>query len=543
MKKRVKGILLAAVALSVLCSCGGKKDSAVGESESPVKSSVSEKKAETVETVDSVVIYPEGPIWTMNKDGKMEWKKSFRAGKVLKAVKKNGSSVNVKAIRTSDNQEREFFEIVYEGEKCYVQDGIAVFNTVPGAVFAYDSFKVFTYNSADENDIAGVKLQDEVVCAIDKEGSEGDFYLVTFYYNKKYYEKLYIKKEDVNTVYTFIDLISLRKAMAPLEAGVLRETLGKCEGHMENPVDPSRPFKETLINSDKKDAVILLQDNGDGIGSLWKKDKDDNLVWSANIPTGTVLDGASGPKTYTRLNDGEKKEFEFYKVKYKKNESYVMANRVVPYNGREAFILEKAVVFNEANPCEFSKTILEPETIVEIIGKVERDISLDMFKIRYYSRYTVQEGYVLCDSVSSDPDDTKALMLYKKAAGEKDADIKEQLLKSAGKKAVSDYMKKKIAIDLGEDANVADDMSSVDFTDSVEVSKTYTVATDDGSNLNVREFPPDGPVIGQFENGAEVVASRKSNATSTIGGITASWFYVSQDDGLSGWVFGAFLGE
>lgn len=470
MKKLLLCTLMIVSAMTVFVSCGKKKSDAKSAESAPVNPVLKLK------TVDAPVLFPQGGIWKKLTEGenagKMKYCYTVRQGTVLKAVVVDGKPVVEKAIRMSDNQERDFIQIVYEDNIYYVQDVIVAFDAKPGMIRCYNS-TVFTYKSPDDSDISSRKITKSTYCGAFNEFINPEFCLVNYYADKTVIEKVYVKKSDItfseeNIIYDMLsDLIDSTKDE------LLKSTYYKCLNDMENPVEEQRPLKETEVGEQRKGQLLCLQEDKDKSAFICKKiESGENkgaIDFKKYIPTGTVLVEASDkPQKVTRLSGKEKTEVEAFSAKYKSEDCFIYANRVTPYNGHEAFILEDTPVFSAPNPLDYAGRTLKKEAIVQIIGKAERSIQLNFFKIKYFdvNSYTVKEGYVRDFAVSSDSRDTQSLMLVKKARAEKDADIKMQLCNNAKKYAVTDYIKKEIIAITGEpyfdepEANYESDDSS-----------------------------------------------------------------------------------
>ncbi len=78
------------------------------------------------------------------------------------------------------------------------------------------------------------------------------------------------------------------------------------------------------------------------------------------------------------------------------------------------------------------------------------------------------------------------------------------------------------------------------FSDPIE----KYVCTDDGSNLNYRDSPSTGKVLGKFKNGTRLAIFKRTNKKYEIAGISDYWYYGLSDadiERFGGWVFGGFL--
>lgn len=479
-------LLISAAAMTLFVSCGKKKADAKKATEAAVK----ENPVLKLKTVDAPVLYPQGGIWKKLTEGenagKMKYFETVRQGTVLKAVVADGKPVSEKAIRMSDNAERTFIQIVFNEDLYYVQDVVVAFNANPGVVASWGS-TIFTYKSPDESDISSRKITKNAFCGVSKDFSNAGFYLVNYYMDNSVIENVYIKKDDVIVDIENINYILLDGIVASTKDELLKKTYMRCMSDMENPVEKHRPLKESVIGEVKKGQLICLQEDKDKGSFICKKiDSGENkgcIDFKKYVPAGTILTEASDkPQTLKRISGKEKLDVDFYSAKYKTEDCYVYANRVAEYNGHEAFILEDTPVFSEPNPLDYSGKIVKKEAIVQVIGKAERSIELDFFKIKYFdvASYKVREGYVRNYAVSDVSRDTQALMLVKKARAEKDADIKMQLCTNAKKFAVSDYIKKEIIAITGEpyfeepEANYDSSSDNEDFSDYPGVGEGYS---------------------------------------------------------------------
>ncbi len=88
--------------------------------------------------------------------------------------------------------------------------------------------------------------------------------------------------------------------------------------------------------------------------------------------------------------------------------------------------------------------------------------------------------------------------------------------------------------------------TATDTGDWTAVGLFKHVCTDDGSNLNFREKPIDGRILGRFKNGKTLQLSRRTKESYTIDGQSDYWYYACQypdEQETGGWVFGAYLSD
>lgn len=72
------------------------------------------------------------------------------------------------------------------------------------------------------------------------------------------------------------------------------------------------------------------------------------------------------------------------------------------------------------------------------------------------------------------------------------------------------------------------------------------VKTDDGSDLNIREKPVNGKIIGQFSDGEIISVSKRTKEKYTVDNINDYWYYgfcYADIVPWGGWVFGGYLAD
>lgn len=298
-------------------------------------------------------------------------------------------------------------------------------------------------------------------------------------------------------------------------------------------------FLTVAASSFAKTQVYMLRPTG-----YLREDKGRGGVeWAMTIPEGTVLTLESPePVKLTLITQKEKYDnVEFYKVSYEKKSYYVGANEIALDGFGLSVILDNTTLFRNAAVSSFLNAQLEKATLV-VTGLKKEYAGLNFTEIQYWSSNPngggeVRKRYVLTDKVSQNSKDLEAVRIVDTALSIQNADkakertMKLELFKNAKKlntsDSITDYVQATYDKLFGEQ----------------EIEQAYgSIVSDDGSKINVRNSPVDGKVLGQFENGSQVLVSKKSVETSKIDNVTDNWYYVSDEAaGLEGWVFGKFV--
>ena len=74
--------------------------------------------------------------------------------------------------------------------------------------------------------------------------------------------------------------------------------------------------------------------------------------------------------------------------------------------------------------------------------------------------------------------------------------------------------------------------------------KSFSVHTEDGSKVNIRDFPGlGGNVVTQVEPGTALTSVQMTEREQTIDGLTAHWYevYDAETEDYLGWIFGGFI--
>ncbi|MBP5519502.1 MAG: SH3 domain-containing protein [Treponema sp.] len=294
--------------------------------------------------------------------------------------------------------------------------------------------------------------------------------------------------------------------------------------------------------------LIMLRDNG----PLRRANETNGVEWATSVKAGTELDLESTQIFVKDLVTASKtyKDVKFYKVKYNKNTYYVQESDAEPSNS-VSVIQKDALLFSKPTLSSFRNAVLETGTLC-VAQESVAEFNTTFVKIAFYD---TNDGlkrirYVNSENISNSDKDVKAVILLENARANESEDLKKEFLNNASSMKTSPLISEYIRVETAKILKVSS------FSDDSIVSidgYTAHIKTTDGSKVNVRSLPGTaGEVIGKFESAEEptVFVSMKTEDTEEIGGVTASWYYVSQVDtdtlevvneGIEGWVFGAFI--
>jgi hypothetical protein len=158
--------------------------------------------------VPSVVLYDTAAKWAEDENGNMDYRKDSESGEIVQVFMiPDPADANTlipekkEAVRLSDNEKREFYHIMAEGEPFWIQDVFVGVDAVPGIVLQDNAF---LYSKPE---IAAMytdarKLPQYFTLAVHTAESNSDFACISAYvfdFNNPVIDKQFIKREMVTT--------------------------------------------------------------------------------------------------------------------------------------------------------------------------------------------------------------------------------------------------------------------------------------------------------------------------------------------------------
>lgn len=276
--------------------------------------------------------------------------------------------------------------------------------------------------------------------------------------------------------------------------------------------------------------VVMLRDDG----ALRKDNKKGGAEWAMNIAVGTEFEWDGSTVFLTDVNNSNKPNTEFYKVKYQGEEYFVRKTEAIDLDDKRiGVITTTATLFDKARPSSFRNAFLETATFV-VIGQSEAPYGIGFSEVYFWdsSAWTVKKRYVQETKLSYSEANIKAVRFITHALSLKDKEMRKN------------YIEK--ALDVVEDGSIREfiqaEMDKVAGTVEEIGAVNVKIKTGNGDNLNVRADPVDGEVIETVVDGASGYATKKSSIVSKIDGIEENWYYVEfAGDVKAGWLFGGYL--
>jgi len=276
------------------------------------------------------------------------------------------------------------------------------------------------------------------------------------------------------------------------------------------------------------DASFLVIDNDTG-------SQTDTARWilgmslGESVYTGEIRKGTSNGTVYdlieVRRDDGR--------------EGYAFVNQVA-VGGRLAVVIDEngANLYKAPRAVEVSGTVLSRKTIVVYYPETESGgfVEIKGYDIEKQTYVRTTESYIRLTSLSRRDADIQSAILLQTAM---------PLANSGATKVRRDALLESALLDFPGSIFFEEIQALVNpNTASVIQTERYAFnLTVSEYNAEVRDLPDmvTGHVIGSLEQGADVRASERTTAESTIFGETAHWIKITSP--VEGWVFGANLTE
>lgn len=283
-------------------------------------------------------------------------------------------------------------------------------------------------------------------------------------------------------------------------------------------------------------SVIVLKDNA----SIRKENETGGLIYAMEVLPGIKMELLSAEPVLKDLVTSKQitEDISFYHVNYQGKEYYIRENEAA-IGSSVAVITNEAVLFTNPKLNEFRNAYLEPGTIVSFTDSVMRN-GINFVEIEFYdtNAWTKRTRYVLESDITSNSNDIEAMQLIKKVSTLKDKNLQKELLNTASSLDISTSITEILT-------NVEESIFGVEYSeDDFEPYQAELVTyTEDGSLLNVRDFPLNGNVLFQVESGVKIKTSVKSCEEENIDGAKGYWYKVTFPDFpdlAEGWLFGAY---
>lgn len=303
-------------------------------------------------------------------------------------------------------------------------------------------------------------------------------------------------------------------------------------------------FSFSVFAANTIDAVMLQNSGGLYV------EKDGKMEWSKSVEAGAELSvytetdesGKTVPVTMESTRVVNKKDVKctVYKASYNGKDYWVLTDRI-SMNEKVAIIKTPAAVYRSPDLADFKNSSLPVGEVITMGSKYIANDTFEMYKISYFDEinYVTRSGYVMISKVSSEKNDLKACKLIKQLLATEDETIQEELYKNITKLNLSSEISA-----YAEEAKESLKKVSVSDGGIEEIGLwAMVVNPDTNSKINVREEPgTNSAVVGAFENEiTSVNVYYRTVNTETIGNSTNYWYNVSDEESISGWVFGDYV--
>lgn len=278
------------------------------------------------------------------------------------------------------------------------------------------------------------------------------------------------------------------------------------------------------------------------------------LKFAIAVPAGILLNGNTAVfKKDLKINEEIVHYVEFYKVEYNNLFYFVKVDdsEYAEAAIKCAVIKEKATLFETSRPSSFTSSTVEAGTLV-IINEENilelKNKKLSFTDIVFWDSQLGKKNkkYVQVKKISTDNNDFQAIsnIYLSKIKNEEKKEFAQKALDLAVSPKIKEYALEYYNLVFGiEDAPKKGTSSFSD--DEIELKEFSGKVSTKSANINVRNKPGlSGEKNEILKNGVSVKVSIQTTSSSTIDGITAPWYFVTNDDEtISGWVFGGYIIE
>ncbi|MBD5438175.1 MAG: SH3 domain-containing protein [Treponema sp.] len=523
------------------CGCSEKKADAaqVDEMLALLAEESAQQVAEEVqyEKVDSVMILTGWTLYRENSEGKMIASAETRAGDSVFVYCKDEDGkgpVEKEAVRRLQNGKEDpltFVRVSVDDEDYWTRPIFVAVRSKP--CVAIDEGRLFS--APDIATMTKAVVEEGSVLAQSSADSEKDFACVFLYdgttpYGKRWFALKSHVDSNPNVVEKYATLTRIEELGDKIKPEVSDELR-----HLVLEEFSNKYGKDDFPDLKKKHGTILR--NG---GSL-KKQTNLGMEWAAEIPVGTELEILSEEpvKADWVWKGGSSKDRTFYKVRYQGKEYFVLTNECA-LGGQCAVIINDTVLYDKDRFSTFRNEVLEQGSLVVLTGRMSDRLNTYLREVMFYdsNASVIRTRWMWGANESMMNDDVKAAQLVALAKAAKDDDMKREYLS--------------LAYGLNPYEPIREYIEEVErllFPPPMTIVKLPEIGypgldCEEGDNVNVRDAPKTGEVVGKLGSGADVSVDMKTEEQDTIDGETSYWYHVNATvDGkeISGWVFGAFL--
>ena len=536
--------LAAVFAFCALAFCGcSKKKADAAQVDEQMLALLAEEAAQQVaeevqyEKVDSVMILTGWTLYRENSEGKMIASAETRVGDSVFVYCKNTDGkepVEKEAVRRLQNGKEEpltFVRVSVDDEDYWARPIFVAVRSKPcvavkdGRLFSAPDMATMTKAVVEEGSVLAQSSAD----------SEKDFACVFLYdgttpYGKRWFALKSHVDSNPNVVEKYATLTRIEELGDKIKPEVSDELR-----HLVSEEFSYKYGKDDFPDLTKKHGTMLRS------GGSLKKQTNLGMEWAAEIPVGTELEILSEEpvKADWVWKGGSSKDRTFYKVRYQGKEYFVLTNECA-LGGQCAVIINDTVLYDKDRFSTFRNELLEQGSLVVLTGRMSDRLNTYLREVMFYdsNASVIRTRWMWGANESMMNDDVKAAQLVALAKAAKDDDMKREYLSLASgldsNESIREYIK---------------DVERLLFPPPMTIVTLPEIGypgldCEEGDNVNVRDAPKTGEVVGKLGSGADVSVDMKTEELDTIDGETSYWYHVNATvDGkeISGWVFGGFL--
>lgn len=520
------------------CGCSEKKADVAQEIEQSQTADAQQVAEESQynEKVDSVMIYAGWTLYRENSEGKMIASAETRAGDSVAVYCKDEGGAEpeekdaIRRLQSGEEKELTFVRVSFDDEDYWTRPIFVAKHSKP--CVAVKEGRLFS--APDMATMIKTVVEEGSILAQSSADSEKDFACVFVYDGNPYGKKMFALKSQVDSDLNMVEKYATFARIEELGDKIKPEVSDELR-HLVLEEFSNKYGKDDFPDLKKKHGTMLRS------GGSLKKQTNLGMEWAAEIPVGTELEILSEEpvKADWVWKGGSSKDRTFYKVRYQGKEYFVLTNECA-LGGQCAVIINDTVLYDKDRFSTFRNELLEQGSLVVLTGRMSDRLNTYLREVMFYdsNASVIRTRWMWGANESMMNDDVKAAQLVALAKAAKDDDMKREYLSLASgldsNESIREYIK---------------DVERLLFPPPMTIVTLPEIGypgldCEEGDNVNVRDAPKTGEVVGKLGSGADVSVDMKTEELDTIDGETSYWYHVNATvDGkeISGWVFGAFL--
>jgi hypothetical protein len=300
-----------------------------------------------------------------------------------------------------------------------------------------------------------------------------------------------------------------------------KENIGLQEGEGGAPAPVTSGWNTGYVIRSNGSLMILETDTGS---------ETDKTKWNASM---TLGERVSIGEIRKAMWDG--RVFDFMKIRRDDGTEGLAFASQVAVGGRLAVVIdEKINLYNTAQSISVTGFTLPYKTILVCYPETETS---GFIELRGYesAQYIARQNFVRTSSISRRDSDIQSSILLQTAEPLENTGPQKVRKDALLEAAMLDYPDSVFSAEIR--ALVNPNATAVIETEPSIYHSLYVI--EDRVNVRDRPDPVAGKVIGQVNDGDEVMVIERTRDQFTVGGKTDHWYHISSP--FQGWVFGALL--